>query len=679
MPQVKVTAATASGSGGVEKNPRRTAKSRNGCQVCKVKRLKCDETRPACDNCTKRGYDCPGYKKALKWSTKYEVLQPDETDNQKTFHPSVEYHFSSIDPVAFGQTATYQNEEIPGSAAGHRDVSEERTHSAVAIHTPPVQKAVGMEASGPYCPWPEQWPGYPDPDQQNAIFLNTPNTLIQQVDGSRTANNEIQTFHQHRSNSPEEMSQWKSLLRAYYRMAAPSMSRSLQNDTTRLVEHYFRDVCVLYSSFDSKLNPFRTVIAKLWDSSNSIFYAIQSMAAAHLANHNIGMGVQGLQMQRKAYECLQQELQLAHVNQQVDDRLLLTVLLLGMSSPWHEAGDLGMAHLNAARGLIYPRLLREDGNQTEEMARNDQFFAEALIYWEMCVAFVHKEPHTPSREKSTGRTDYNEARTIGTKVMPHPWTGVGPRAQVLFAEVGRLVRTYRAISCPLSYGTTAEHVNIADIISAATAFEEELLGIRWPAVDDLIDVQDQSTGKLDFIMVAEATRCSALLEIYRVFPNILCNRMLGLTGNASTTGTSSQFFFPFCGTHLHPDPHDPTAWLTSLARHILLDLIGNVPPTSNTRPLQLLIIVTAAAELRLSGSAVSPSGLNDEVPYDMDVARARDLAMTRLDQLSARLPSKPVFILIKLVKEVWRRFDIGDSEVFWLDVMHENGWQTVMG
>jgi hypothetical protein len=53
--------------------------------------------------------------------------------------------------------------------------------------------------------------------------------------------------------------------------------------------------------------------------------------------------------------------------------------------------------------------------------------------------------------------------------------------------------------------------------------------------------------------------------------------------------------------------------------------------------------------------------------------------MTRLEELSTRLPSKPVFMIIKLVKEVWRRFDIGDSSVFWLDVMHENGWQTVIG
>ncbi|KAI5201654.1 hypothetical protein E4T39_05153 [Aureobasidium subglaciale] len=667
MPQEKATSATASGSGGVEKNPRRTAKSRNGCQVCKVKRLKCDETRPACDNCTKRGYDCPGYRKALKWSTKYEVLQPEESDNQKTFHPSVEYHFSAINPVTFGQAPSFSTDQLTGAVTGHGENLEETGHHVVATYTTPCLITDGLEAQGPYCAWPQEWSDYHEPGHQQAVVPYASNESPNQIDEHVRVSHAVPSNTQSRSSSPEETSQWKSILRAYYRMASPAITRSLQNDSTGLVEHYFRDVCVLYSSFDSKLNPFRTVIGKLWDSSDSMFYAIQSMAAAHLANHNPGMEVQGLQMQRKAYECLQHELQLAHVNQQLDDRLLLTVLLLGMSSPWHEAGDLGMAHLNAARGLIYPRLLREDGNRPEEMVRNDQFFAEALIYWEMCVAFVHKEPMTPGRERPNDKRDYNEARITGMKVMPHPWTGVGSRAQVLFAEVGRLVRNYRAISSPLSYGATSEHVDPTKMITAAMEFEKELLNIRWPAIDDLVDVQDQSTGKLDFIMVAEATRCSALLEIYRVFPNILHSRLFN---NANTTGTSSHFFFPFCGTLLYQDAQNPTTWLTSLARHILLDLIGNVPPTSGTRPLQLLIILTAAAELQVSAPTT---------PSTLHVVRARNLAMTRLEELSARLPSKPVFMVIKLVKEVWRRFDIGDASVFWLDVMHENGWQTVLG
>ncbi|KAI5813282.1 fungal-specific transcription factor domain-containing protein [Pyronema omphalodes] len=43
------------------------SKSRNGCVTCKAKRLKCDETKPTCQQCQKRGVPCGGYKKDFKW------------------------------------------------------------------------------------------------------------------------------------------------------------------------------------------------------------------------------------------------------------------------------------------------------------------------------------------------------------------------------------------------------------------------------------------------------------------------------------------------------------------------------------------------------------------------------------------------------------------------------------
>ncbi|KAI9786328.1 MAG: hypothetical protein M1816_008070 [Peltula sp. TS41687] len=45
------------------------SKSRNGCVTCKGKRLKCDETKPTCQQCHKRGVECGGYKKDFKWRT----------------------------------------------------------------------------------------------------------------------------------------------------------------------------------------------------------------------------------------------------------------------------------------------------------------------------------------------------------------------------------------------------------------------------------------------------------------------------------------------------------------------------------------------------------------------------------------------------------------------------------
>ncbi|KAL2062038.1 hypothetical protein VTL71DRAFT_6304 [Oculimacula yallundae] len=43
------------------------SKSRNGCVTCKAKRLKCDETKPTCQQCFKRSVTCGGYKKDFKW------------------------------------------------------------------------------------------------------------------------------------------------------------------------------------------------------------------------------------------------------------------------------------------------------------------------------------------------------------------------------------------------------------------------------------------------------------------------------------------------------------------------------------------------------------------------------------------------------------------------------------
>ena len=43
------------------------AEYRTGCQTCKVKRLKCDETKPTCRNCERRGVRCGGYQKVLQW------------------------------------------------------------------------------------------------------------------------------------------------------------------------------------------------------------------------------------------------------------------------------------------------------------------------------------------------------------------------------------------------------------------------------------------------------------------------------------------------------------------------------------------------------------------------------------------------------------------------------------
>lgn len=641
----------------------------------------------------------------------------------KETNPLLEYQFSAVDPSTFGEGSSdlagqphvdvFQSVQLPFHTAREQIPITTNTHEPSSSKSETVSNHATVDI--PVAPNNGLLPGWPEdlsglrafsehslylPGTQSEVDIDVENDIMPDWPVDLSSLNTLPEYsliplgaqkgvtrdgrdaqhHLHRRSRPslnQDSAQWKGLLRSYYRMGNPSPPKSLHTETSALVEHYFRDVCVIFSTFDSAMNPFRTVIARLWDNSSSIFFAIQSMAAAHLANYMPNMRVTGLNMQQKAYECLQQELQLASINRTMDDKLILAVLLLGLTACWHDSRDLGVAHLDAARALIYPRLLQDDPLQNAESKRNDQFFAEALIYWEMCMAFVSQETFVPGMERRLHAGPVEDAKSRSEeKVFPHPWTGISPRVQMLFAEVGRLVRHYCTMRYSLFDATMPPVLDMEAIITAVKDLEEELLSIDLPSEDELVDVQDKRTRGTDFINIAEATKCAALLEIYRVFPEILASR-LGSSDPATDAGHEAATFFSFEANYTLGLDNESSSWLTSLATHIL-NLLESVPTSSGVRPLQLLLLMTAAAELRLKASTISSEDSSAAPEYDLEVAKARGFAMTRLNELASRLPSKPIVVIIQLVQEVWRRNDAGE-DVFWMDVMTANGWETIMG
>lgn len=445
-----------------------------------------------------------------------------------------------------------------------------------------------------------------------------------------------------------------------------------------LVEHYFKDVCGLYSSFDSTLNPFRMSVARSWSNSASIYYAIQSMSAAHLSNTYSSMEPIGIEMKRLANMELRDELISYQSGKKTSDCALLVTLLLGLSACWHQSNDLGLGYLRVARMLMYPRLA-EIESKPAERERQDRFFEEALIYWEMMMAFVTPKDNDPlSVEHSTEAEKLNEpdedqattSSTSNEKLLPHPWTGVAPKIQMLFAEVAQLVRRERTALDDTSVDWV---VNGVQRRTAASRLEEQLLTVELPKPSALVDSGDGTTSSQDFIVVAEATRCAALLEIYRVFPENL-QRRLGVPSLGFSTSTFG--FNDDWSAGLDITSEDNTGFLNSLALHVL-DLVAKLPSQSGTRFLQLLIIVVAASELRCANLGVNLDFL-DLNPDTLRILNARSFALERLGAHANRLPAKPVRLMIELVNEVWRRLDLGE-EVFWLDVMIANGWETVMG
>ncbi|RYF49782.1 MAG: hypothetical protein EOO38_07160, partial [Cytophagaceae bacterium] len=84
-------------------------------------------------------------------------------------------------------------------------------------------------------------------------------------------------------------------------------------------------------------------------------------------------------------------------------------------------------------------------------------------------------------------------------------------------------------------------------------------------------------------------------------------------------------------------------------------------------------LVIAASELQF----VSSVDFFDVHANDSKILSARDFVIRRLQEFALRLPNKPLRQMIQLIKETWRLFDEG-QDAFWVDVMNEKGWHTVM-
>jgi hypothetical protein len=461
----------------------------------------------------------------------------------------------------------------------------------------------------------------------------------------------------------------RSLLLDFYRLPSPSLNTSSPDDIeSLLIQHYFKDVCVVFSSFDSVLNPFRTTISRIYQDSLSIKYAMQSMAAAHLANTFPNMAAIGIDFQRKACDALQAELPLVQNGSASATKTFLSIMLLGLTTSWHDSSALGLDYLSTARSLILPKLLSR--SEEDEVQREAQFFEESLIHWEMLMGFVTEDamsfsPFSGLRPRKLSKKNASATRRPDGKIVPHPWTGIAPMGQFLLAEVGRLVRKERSLDKDSAVDFRRRQENLHN----ASSLEEDLLALEYPSVDELADTGDERTPKQDFIVIADAYRCAGLLELYRTFPSILRKRL----GGAQFDGSHNiDFQFPMPRFETPHEDTDIKLWLNSLAMHILRS-IESLPSSSGTFCIQPLLLVIAASELKF----VSSVDFFDVHANDSKILSAREFTIRRLQEFALRLPNKPLRQMIRLIKETWRQSDEG-QDAFWIDIMNDKGWHTIM-
>lgn len=647
-PTSKVSEITPSYGGQVcPTNPRRAPKSRQGCQRCKAKRLKCDEKKPHCLQCLKRKAECCYASQRLVWSTKHEKVLVGNT------HRSLPPSAKALERELVVDSMPSVN-AFPGK--GPMQFNSKQDHSEMVEH----DGSCGRSGS-------ESVQGYDVTIKKKLapVFTDSLSAIRHQLNNS-------------------------------------SVPEFLVHLPTMLVEYYFGYICVIFSSFDGMLNPFRSTVAQLWDGSAPIYYAIQSMAAAYLSHDFPRMSTVGIQMQRETFRCLYQSSRAGLESHDNIDKTLLTVLLVGQTTAWHNPRDLGLTHLKTAKRLYKQRLVLQGMNVDSKTRRQNEFFEQCILYWDLLAGFVEDEENIVMLGEDIlvgGRMTPN-TNTENRQIFPHPWTGVAPKVQALFAQVGRLIRSYRKStfnpipnvalddpffdfsSLPLQHSVfpSIEWTNKARLL------EEQLLAVNLPSEAELVDAGDENTPVRQYILLAEAYRCSALLEIYRVFPTIYLTRQ-----------PDSQEILSL------PVSHSADEFLISLALHIV-SLLGKIPSTSGTRCLQPIVMIISASELRFSTAAMetfsidatfglshyegvghshgsASSGttmLNSITNFEVDIAAARRFIVTRFQDFKLSLPAKPMAKALILVEETWARADLG-QEVFWMDVMSEMNLECIYG
>lgn len=653
--------ATADSSAGVTEaaNARKNSKSRTGCKRCKARRLKCDELKPHCLQCQKRNTECPGYAIVLQWSAKHEKFQSGRLAGNEVENvgegvisqpAAVEPTISDVCPdsnIEFDSPAFMPNKDFDFGIEFFESLSS-------------------LDLLG---------------DTSSTSSLSSPLNTIQED----TAKNEP-SIEGHPSATTNDASEadpatWNDLDRLLARIG--SVPKFLIHMPTVLVDHYFDSVCNIFSSFDNSMNPFRSVVERLWNGWAPLYFTIQSMSAGFLSNDFPHMAELGRQLQSEAYTSLHQFLAApATLGREilVDDKVLLTIIMLGGSTTWHKSGDLGQGHKQAATQLFQKRR-RQQSLARAVKDRHDLFFEQCILYWEMPSAIMSDTPLVLT-EYLEGGPPISQAQSPQGPLLhfPHPWTGVSPQVLSLFAQVGRLARCCRQLCrgsaanapSPTSFCTEVHTQKILSMelqSSRAAKLEDRLLTLPAPLPETLVDTGDSRTPLDHYLLIHESHRCAALILLYRNFPELLHRRL--------PLSAASEFSQPVSVSYLQvltggpPEELNERAWITSLATTVV-DMLRKLPTSSGTRFFQPLLILVAGSELQFSAPSKQLS------IDDIKLAQARRFVLQRLHELQVDLPRGPVSKVQMTVTETWRRMDAGE-DVFWLDVMIDHGWETIAG
>jgi hypothetical protein len=471
--------------------------------------------------------------------------------------------------------------------------------------------------------------------------------------------------------------------------AAPQFARQLVDVPTFLIQHWFRTVCTGWSAYDSQMNPYRQLGASLWQTSQAVFYALQSMAAAHLVEHLPHLKQVSQRAPKLAFEAIMQEFKLFRSSTSppaFPRTLVLSLFCMSSSICWTDSRQFGLQFLKVGRHVLnYLNRFVDTLSPADRQLLN--FFNGCLVYEEMLRSIVSNDA---SDMETLASWQVLPAQPVS--VIPHAWTGVSPDILRLLGKTMFLCRKSRNRWRYPYHSVEEKMLSESMDYHEATVIEEVLLATELPALSQ--SPEDAALGepvelKRHLHDAAEAYRLSALLQLYLTFPGLMARRL--------------------------PLPADATDFTVGIALHIT-NILRRIPPSSSMRCLQPLLVLCAATGLRYDSAAATQPEVQDDPflgavapglgldnplgaaapsPYgfspitdfaigedELKIASARRFLMERLGRLEQSLPPKPIQVEKQLLRSIWGTYDAetaSQCKTHWLDIMVDNGLESIFG
>jgi len=581
--------------------------------MCKRKRLKCDESKPACNQCVRRGRLCPGYRREIKWSTMITAK-----DGKTRPPPEEEYYDGETQIVPSEDlTATSaslpQNVSISGlsthSGVGEQDRNFEDSGTAytdLILDTEGWADASGAPETG--IEWTE-WTGEVELLASSTNDANRFETIGDVCTDLAT----IEPIFSASPIAPVKQARQLSL-----------PSPNPVDLPTFLITHWFTNVCSMWCAYDSPQNWYRNLAGDTWQHSEPVYYALQAMSASVLVDSLPHLKQALPKLTGQAAQSIQRAVQ-ANAMLQHDQAgplptdLLLAVLGMGTSICWSDPRQLGFWFLDQARGVLNRYgseghlALDIPGQQTVE------YFRQALIYWEMLANVVTKDYQNILRSRRSrfkkrmrramsmsepnANADEDRAAMFGpeksSKTLegptPHVWTGISSSVQQTFGLVMGLCQN----RCVARNSDTIQSADsLCDAlcdIELAHDLEKELLSFDFVGDQPETKTCTNETGDPNaplshLVDTAEAYRLASLLHLYLAFSDLEVKAIRNSVSEITDENDLSSWTQP-------PANANRDQALLALTLR-LVDVLKRIPADSGARCIQPILLISAAAGLK---------------------------------------------------------------------------------